>query len=146
MKRSVLPAVAVLVAFAAGGYVGWAWLPRPSPPTSPTAASPLTSPAEDEPGVFYVAGLSGSREFPLPRQYRLSAAQGVCIAAAPLANGGFTQNAYAGQAVRADTQWELLRVGEGGRRQTIPFDPMDDRPESVIYLQPRDILRLRTGG
>jgi protein involved in polysaccharide export with SLBB domain len=49
--------------------------------------------------VFYVVGIAGSRQFALPRDYDLDVLQALTLVGAPIANGGFTQNAFVAQSV-----------------------------------------------
>jgi hypothetical protein len=47
--------------------------------------------------VFYTAGLLGSGQYPLPRDYDLDVIQAIATVRGPLINGGFSQGAFGGQ-------------------------------------------------
>jgi protein involved in polysaccharide export with SLBB domain len=49
--------------------------------------------------IYYVAGVAGSRQFPLPRDYDLDIIQALTLANAPLQNGGFSQTQFNGNAL-----------------------------------------------
>jgi protein involved in polysaccharide export with SLBB domain len=49
--------------------------------------------------LYYISGIAGSRQFPLPRDYDLDVLQALSVSGAPLANGGFSQNAFVASAV-----------------------------------------------
>jgi protein involved in polysaccharide export with SLBB domain len=51
--------------------------------------------------VYYVAGLAGATQIPLPRDYDLRVIEALSQVRAPLINGSFNQNAFVGQAVQA---------------------------------------------
>jgi len=51
--------------------------------------------------VFYTVGVAGSRQFPLPRDYDLDVLSALIVAGAPIANGGFTQNAFVPNAINS---------------------------------------------
>jgi protein involved in polysaccharide export with SLBB domain len=51
--------------------------------------------------VYYVAGLAGATQIPLPRDYDLRVIEALAQVRAPLINGSFNQNAFVGQAVQA---------------------------------------------
>ena len=51
--------------------------------------------------VYYVAGLAGASQLPLPRDYDLRVIEALAQVRAPLINGSFNQNAFVGQAVQA---------------------------------------------
>jgi hypothetical protein len=51
--------------------------------------------------VYYVAGLAGASQIPLPRDYDLRVIEALAQVRAPLINGSFNQNAFVGQAVQA---------------------------------------------
>ena len=44
--------------------------------------------------VFYTAGLAGSGQFSLPRDYDLDVLQAIALVRGPLVNGGFSQNLF----------------------------------------------------
>lgn len=98
--------------------------------------------------VYYVAGVAGSRQFPLPRDYDLDVFQALSVAGAPLANGGFTQNAFIAQSVNtglgnpSPVLVTVLRQDKSGQQIPIRVD-MDrafrDRRERIAIL-PGDII------
>ena len=49
--------------------------------------------------LFYVAGVAGSRQFQLPRDYDLDVIQALTLVNAPLQNGGFSQTQFNGNAL-----------------------------------------------
>jgi protein involved in polysaccharide export with SLBB domain len=51
--------------------------------------------------VYYVAGLAGATQLPLPRDYDLRVIEALAQVRAPLINGSFNQNAFVGSAVQA---------------------------------------------
>lgn len=98
--------------------------------------------------VFYVAGVAGSRPFQLPRDYDLDVIQALVTAGAPLANGGFTQNAFVAQAVNSGigqpspSLLTVLRQAGPGRQIPIRVDlnlALTD-PRERIRVLPGDIL------
>jgi protein involved in polysaccharide export with SLBB domain len=98
--------------------------------------------------VFYVAGVAGSRPFQLPRDYDLDVIQALVTAGAPLANGGFTQNAFVAQAVNtglgqpSPSLLTVLRQAGPGRQIPIRVDlnlALQD-PRERIRVLPGDIL------
>jgi protein involved in polysaccharide export with SLBB domain len=95
--------------------------------------------------VFYVAGVAGSRQFPLPRDYDLDVLQALSIAGAPLANGGFTQNAFVPQAVNvgigapSPALCTVLRQMPGGQQIPIRVDL------SKAFQDPRERIRIQPG-
>ena len=98
--------------------------------------------------VFYVAGVAGSRQFSLPRDYDLDEFQALTLAGAPLANGGFTQNAFVAQAVNSGlgspspALVTVLRQGRNGQQIPIRVDmtrAFRDRRERIPIL-PGDII------
>lgn len=98
--------------------------------------------------VYYVAGVAGSKQFALPRDYDLDVFQALTLAGAPLANGGFTQNAFIAQAVNTGLGTPspglvtVLRQGKGGQQLPIRVDlarAFRDRRERIAIL-PGDII------
>ncbi len=95
--------------------------------------------------VFYVAGVAGSRPFQLPRDYDLDVLQALLTAGAPLANGGFTQNAFVAQAVNSGlgqpspSLLTVLRQAGNGRQIPIRVDL------SVALRDPRERIRVLPG-
>lgn len=49
--------------------------------------------------IFYVAGVAGSRQFQLPRDYDLDIIQALTLAGAPLQNGAFSASQFQGSSV-----------------------------------------------
>jgi len=98
--------------------------------------------------VYYLAGVGGSRQFQLPRDYDLDVFHALAIAGAPLVNGGFTSNAFVAQSVSAGIGTPspalvtVLRKLENG--QQIPIRVELDRalkdPRERIRIQPGDII------
>lgn len=98
--------------------------------------------------VFYVAGVGGSRPFSLPRDYDLDVLQALLTAGAPIANGGFTQNAFIAQSVNSGlgtpspSLLTVLRPLGNGRQIPIRVDmnlALTD-PRERLRVQPGDIL------
>jgi protein involved in polysaccharide export with SLBB domain len=101
--------------------------------------------------VFYVAGVAGSRQFPLPRDYDLDVLQALTIVGAPLVNGGFTQNAFVPQAVSSGlgtpspALLTVIRPLSNGRQIPIRVDlqlALTDQRERIRVL-PGDFLVLQ---
>lgn len=101
--------------------------------------------------VFYAAGVAGSRQYQLPRDYDLDVIQALTIIGAPLANGGFTQNAFIAQAVTpglgspSPALLTVLRQAGPGRQIPIRVDlnlALKD-PRERIRVMPGDILVLQ---
>ena len=95
--------------------------------------------------VFYVAGVAGSRQFSLPRDYDLNVIQALTLVGAPLANGGFTQNAFIGSAVNtglgspSPALLTVLRPLPNGRQIPIKVDL------NRALRDPRERLRVQGG-
>lgn len=98
--------------------------------------------------VFYAAGVAGSRQFSLPRDYDLDVLQALTLVGAPIANGGFTQNAFVGQAVNtglgspSPALLTVLRPLGNGRQVPIRVDlnlALKD-PRERIRVLPGDVL------
>lgn len=95
--------------------------------------------------VFYVAGVAGSRQFSLPRDYDLDVIQALTLVGAPLANGGFTQNAFIGNAVNtglgspSPALLTVLRPLSNGRQIPIKVDL------NRALRDPRERLRVQGG-
>lgn len=101
--------------------------------------------------VFYVAGVAGSRQIQLPRDYDIDVLQALTVVGAPLANGGFTQNAFVPQAVNtglgapSPALLTVLRQAGPGRQIPIRVDlnvALRD-PRERIRVMPGDILVLQ---
>jgi len=95
--------------------------------------------------VFYAAGVAGSRQFSLPRDYDLDVIQAITIIGAPLANGGFTQNAFIGNAVNtglgspSPALLTVLRQLPNGQQIPIKVDL------NRALRDPRERLRVQGG-
>lgn len=98
--------------------------------------------------VFYTAGIVGSRQIPLPRDYDLDVVQAVAVAGGPLVNGGFTQNAFVPQATASGlgnpspSLVTVVRKLPNGQQIPIRVDltrAFKD-PRERILIQPDDIL------
>ncbi len=98
--------------------------------------------------VFYAAGVAGSRQFSLPRDYDLDVLQALTLVGAPIANGGFTQNAFVAQAVNSGmgnpspALLTVLRPLGNGRQIPIRVDlnlALKD-PRERIRVMPGDVL------
>jgi protein involved in polysaccharide export with SLBB domain len=95
--------------------------------------------------VFYVAGVAGSRPFQLPRDYDLDVIQALTTAGAPLANGGFTQNAFIAQSVNtglgspSPSLLTVLRQVGYGRQIPIRVDL------NLALRDPRERIRVQAG-
>ena len=101
--------------------------------------------------VFYIAGVAGSKPFTLPRDYDLDVIQALATAGAPLANGGFTQNAFIAQSVNtglgspSPALLTVLRPLGNGRQIPIRVDlnlALQD-PRERIRVLPGDVLVLQ---
>ena len=95
--------------------------------------------------VFYVAGVGGSRPFTLPRDYDLNVLEALLTAGAPIANGGFTQNAFIAQSVNtglgtpSPALLTVLRPLGNGRQIPIRVDL------NLALTEPRERLRVQPG-
>ena len=95
--------------------------------------------------IFYVAGVAGSRQFNLPRDYDLDVIQALTLAGAPLANGGFSQNAFVASSVSSGlgspspALLTVLRPLGDGRQLPIKVDL------NRALRDPRERLRVRGG-
>ncbi len=101
--------------------------------------------------VFYAAGVAGSRQFSLPRDYDLDVIQALTLVGAPIANGGFTQNAFIGSAVNtglgspSPALLTILRPLANGQQIPIKVDlnrALRD-PRERLRVQGGDILVLQ---
>lgn len=101
--------------------------------------------------VFYAAGVAGSRQFQLPRDYDLDVIQALTLVGAPLANGGFTQNAFIAQSVNSGlgspspALLTVLRQVGNNRQIPIRVDlnvALKD-PRERIRVLPGDVLVLQ---
>jgi protein involved in polysaccharide export with SLBB domain len=98
--------------------------------------------------VFYTAGIVGSRQFPLPRDYDLDVLQALAVAGAPLINGGFTQNLFVAQATAtgigqpSPTLVTVVRKLPCGQQIPIRVDVARAfrDPRERILIQPEDII------
>jgi protein involved in polysaccharide export with SLBB domain len=101
--------------------------------------------------VFYVVGVAGSRQFSLPRDYDLDVLQALTLVGAPIANGGFTQNAFIATAVNSGlgapspALLTVVRPLSNGRQIPIRVDlnlALQDQRERIRVL-PGDVLVLQ---
>jgi protein involved in polysaccharide export with SLBB domain len=98
--------------------------------------------------VFYTGGILGSRQIALPRDYDLNVLQAIALVGGPLANGGFTQNAFVAQSFAAGIGFPspalvtVLRRMPNGQQLPIRVDlnvALKD-PRERILIQPNDFL------
>jgi len=101
--------------------------------------------------VFYTAGLLGSAQFPLPRDYDLDIVQAIAQVRGPLLNGGFGQAQFNANSVSSGlgnpspSLVTILRKTAYGKQLPIRVDlnkAMYD-PRERIIVQPGDILVLQ---
>jgi protein involved in polysaccharide export with SLBB domain len=101
--------------------------------------------------VFYTAGLLGSGQFPLPRDYDLDVMQAIALVRGPLANGGFSQNQFVGQSVTSGlgspspSLVTILRKMPNRHQVQIRVDlnrALRD-PRERVLIQPGDFLVLQ---
>jgi Polysaccharide biosynthesis/export protein len=101
--------------------------------------------------VYYTAGVLGSRQVPLPRDYDLDVMQALAQNGAPLVNGGFTQNAFIGNATAtglgspSPALCTVLRKLPNGQQLPIRVDlarALVD-PRERILIMPDDFLVLQ---
>ncbi|MGL4421480.1 MAG: hypothetical protein ACRCZF_12495, partial [Gemmataceae bacterium] len=98
--------------------------------------------------VYYCAGVLGSRQVPLPRDYDLDIVQAIAQNGGPLINGGFTQNAFIAQSFASGlgtpspSLCTVVRKLPNGQQLPIRVDitrAMQDPRERILIL-PDDIL------
>jgi len=98
--------------------------------------------------VFYTAGVCGSGQYPLPRDYDLDILQAVAAIKGPLVNGGYSQNAFVATAVNSGlgnpspSLVTVLRKVPGNRQIPIRVDlnlALRD-PRERIIVKPGDIV------
>lgn len=95
--------------------------------------------------LYYLAGVGGSRQFQLPRDYDLDVIQALAIAGAPLINGGFSQNAFVAQSTASGIGTPspalvtVLRQLPNGTQ--IPIRVEIDR----AIVDPRERIRIQPG-
>jgi protein involved in polysaccharide export with SLBB domain len=101
--------------------------------------------------VFYTAGLLGSGQYPLPRDYDLDVIQAIATVRGPLINGGFSQGAFGGQSsvggIGGPNPSQVTVVRQAGALGQIPIrvdlnKAFRDRRERIRLL-PGDILVLQ---
>jgi protein involved in polysaccharide export with SLBB domain len=98
--------------------------------------------------VYYTAGVIGSRQVILPRDYDLDVVQAIAANGGPLVNGGFTQNAFVAQAFATGmgtpsaALCTVIRKLPNGRQVPIRVDLARAfvDPRERILIQPDDIL------
>lgn len=98
--------------------------------------------------VFYTGGILGSRQIAIPRDYDLNIVEAIAVAAGPIINGGFTQNAFVAQAFAnglgtpSPALVTVLRKMPDGQQLNIRIDlarALKD-PRERIYIQPKDFI------
>ena len=98
--------------------------------------------------VFYTAGLIGSGQFPLPRDYDLDILQAVALVRGPLVNGGFSQTFGVANSVNSGlgqpspSLVTVLRKLPNGQQIPIRIDlsrAIRD-PRERLRIQPGDII------
>ncbi len=95
--------------------------------------------------LYYTVGVAGSRQFTLPRDYDLDVLQALVVAGAPIANGGFSQNAFVAQAVNSGlgtpspSLVTILRPLGNGRQVPIRVDMQ------LALRDPRERVRILAG-
>jgi hypothetical protein len=103
-----------------------------------------------DPDVYYTAGLLGSRQFILPRDYDLTVLDAIMLAGGTLFAGGQTTNNLSGNIVQnglgdpSPALVSVLRRTPDGGQLTIRVDlykAMRD-PRERILIQPKDIIFL----
>ncbi|HEX5271918.1 MAG TPA: polysaccharide biosynthesis/export family protein [Gemmataceae bacterium] len=101
--------------------------------------------------VFYTAGLLGTRQIPLPRDYSLDVVEAVAFVSGPLVNGGINGNNLSGSLIQTGIGFPspslvtVLRKTPGGGQIAIRVDlnkALRDRRETVL-VQPGDVLVLQ---
>jgi protein involved in polysaccharide export with SLBB domain len=98
--------------------------------------------------VYYTGGVLGSKQVALPRDYDLDVIGAIAQNGGPIANGGFTQNAFIAQAFASGlgtpspSLCTVLRKLPDGRQLPIRVDltrALQD-PRERILIQPDDVL------
>ncbi len=98
--------------------------------------------------VFYTAGLIGTGQYQLPRDYDLDIVQAIAQIRGPIINGGYTQNAFVAQSVNvglgnpSPSLVNVLRKTANGQQINIRVDlnlAMRD-PRERIVVQSGDII------
>jgi protein involved in polysaccharide export with SLBB domain len=101
--------------------------------------------------VFYTAGLLGSGQYPLPRDYDLNVLQAIATVRGPMINGGFSQGAFGGTTTTSGvgnpspSLVTVLRQTSKGTQLPIRVDlnlAFKD-PRERIRIQPGDIIVLQ---
>jgi protein involved in polysaccharide export with SLBB domain len=101
--------------------------------------------------VYYVAGLAGATQVPLPRDYDLRVIEALAQVRAPLINGSFSQNAFVAQAVQAGignpnpSLVTVIRRLSNGQQIRIRVDLNEayrDSRENIL-IQPGDLIVLQ---
>ena len=95
--------------------------------------------------VFYTAGLLGSGQFPLPRDYDLDVIQAIATVRGPLINGGFSQTAFTATATNTglgNPSPSLVTV----LRQTACYGQVPIRVDlNKAFRDPRERIRILPG-
>jgi protein involved in polysaccharide export with SLBB domain len=101
--------------------------------------------------VYYVAGLAGATQVPLPRDYDLRVIEALAQVRAPLINGSFNQNAFVALAVQSGignpnpslvTVVRRLRNGQQIRIRVDLNEAYRDLRENIL-IQPGDLIVLQ---
>lgn len=101
--------------------------------------------------VYYTAGLLGSAQIPLPRDYDLRVVEAITQVRGPLINGSFSQNAFVAQAVNTGignpnaSLVTVIRRLPNNRQVLIRVDLNEafrDMRENII-IQPGDVIVLQ---
>jgi protein involved in polysaccharide export with SLBB domain len=101
--------------------------------------------------VFYTAGLLGSGQYPLPRDYDLNVIQAIATVRGPLINGGFIQGAFGGTSTNtgigtpSPSLVTVLRQTSKGTQIPIRVDLnlAFREPRERLLIQPGDIIVLQ---
>jgi protein involved in polysaccharide export with SLBB domain len=101
--------------------------------------------------VFYTAGLLGSGQYVLPRDYDLNVVEAICLVKGPLINGGLNTNNLSGNLLQNGVGFDspslvsIIRRTPNNNQIIIKVDlnrAMRD-PRQRILIQPKDILVLQ---
>ena len=98
--------------------------------------------------VYYTAGLLGSSQFPLPRDYDLDVIQAITQVRGPLLNGGFSQNAFVansvGSGLGGPSPSLAIVLRQLPDRRQVPIRVDLNRafidPRERVLIQPGDII------
>jgi protein involved in polysaccharide export with SLBB domain len=101
--------------------------------------------------VFYTAGLLGSGQFPLPRDYDLDVLQAIATIRGPLINGGFSQTLFNSSSTNTGAGnpspslvTVLRRTANGGQIPIrVDLNAAFRDPRERLRIQPADIIVLQ---